>query len=168
MEERKQAEEAVRLEDRTRHNTPPFSLDGKLHRTRVIDVYDGDTIKAIVELFPGLCYVFRFRLRHIDAPEIRGRGGCDRERALASRNRLIEMVSSIRHPPPPTTPTTFASRKDVQRWFDAHCCIVYVRCFGVCKYGRPLADVFADDDATTVSFNSMLLAEGLACAYGDV
>ena len=60
------------MESHTIHNTTPFSLSGKVVRSRVVDIYDGDTITIVAESSPRQFHQFKIRLMHIDTPEMRG------------------------------------------------------------------------------------------------
>lgn len=51
-------------------------------------VVDGDTVEARIAVWLGQEIVARVRLRGIDAPEIRGACGAERDLALAARERL--------------------------------------------------------------------------------
>lgn len=57
--------------------------------TRVID---GDTVEARVAVWMGQEVVTKVRLRGIDAPEIRGACGPEREKALAARDSLAGLL----------------------------------------------------------------------------
>lgn len=83
---------------------PLFSLQGQVIRARVVDVYDGDTLKAIF-ILPGTARLVKMscRLRGIDAPEIRPRKSIEgreevMERARASRKRLCGLVCNTPDP----------------------------------------------------------------------
>jgi micrococcal nuclease len=63
------------------------------YRAHVLKVIDGDTIEARVHVWMGQEVVTRVRLKDIDAPEMTGACGPERERAIAARDRLDTMVS---------------------------------------------------------------------------
>ena len=56
---------------------------------RVLHVVDGDTIEVRAQVWLGQEVVTRVRLRGIDAPEINGACGKEREQAQAARERLV-------------------------------------------------------------------------------
>ncbi|WP_342360424.1 thermonuclease family protein [Terrarubrum flagellatum] len=101
--------------------------------TRVID---GDTVEARVAVWLGQDVITRIRLLSVDAPEIRGACGSERDLAVAARNRVHELVAGRR---------------------------IIVRQVGGDKYfGRVTANLMADG----VNVANALLAEGLARPYG--
>lgn len=55
------------------------------YRAQIVRIIDGDTVEAVVELWPSLQARSTVRLRGIDTPELRGSTAC--ERALAQRAR---------------------------------------------------------------------------------
>ncbi|MGL4325790.1 MAG: thermonuclease family protein [Beijerinckiaceae bacterium] len=57
--------------------------------TRIID---GDTVEARVQIWLGQDVLTRVRLRDIDAPEINGACGAERDQALAARSRLAALA----------------------------------------------------------------------------
>jgi micrococcal nuclease len=62
------------------------------YRAQALNVIDGDTVEARVHVWMGQEVVTRIRLKDIDAPEITGACGPERERALAARDRLDALV----------------------------------------------------------------------------
>ncbi len=62
------------------------------YRAEVLTVIDGDTIEARVHVWMGQEVVTRVRLKDIDAPEIKGACGPERDSALAARDRLAALV----------------------------------------------------------------------------
>ena len=51
---------------------PLFSLVGQEHNAKVVDVYDGDSIKIVIKL-SGTFQKFNCRLADIDTPELRSK-----------------------------------------------------------------------------------------------
>ncbi|MGL4440750.1 MAG: thermonuclease family protein [Bosea sp. (in: a-proteobacteria)] len=62
------------------------------YQAQVLNVVDGDTVEARVHVWMGQEVVTRIRLKDIDAPEVTGACGPERERAIAARDRLAELV----------------------------------------------------------------------------
>jgi micrococcal nuclease len=87
------------------------------YKAKVIDVYDGDTITAMVDLGFYHFQQMKFRLYGIDTPEIRGE---ERERGLLVRDIVRAMILDKE--------VTINSYKDKQE-----------------KYGRYLANIIIDD-----------------------
>ncbi len=86
------------------------------YKAKVISVYDGDTITAMVDLGFYHFQQMKFRLYGIDTPELRGE---DREKGLAVRDIVREMILDKE--------VTINSYKDKQE-----------------KYGRYLANIVID------------------------
>ena len=86
------------------------------YKAKVIDVYDGDTVTAMVDLGFYHFQQMKFRLYGIDTPEIRGEG---REKGLVVRDIVRAMILDKE--------VTINSYKDKQE-----------------KYGRYLANIIID------------------------
>jgi micrococcal nuclease len=87
------------------------------YKAKVIDVYDGDTITAMVDLGFYHYQQMKFRLYGINTPEIRGE---DRDRGIAVRDIVRGMILDKE--------VIINSYKDKQE-----------------KYGRYLANILIDD-----------------------
>jgi micrococcal nuclease len=98
--------------------------------------YDGDTITVnIAGLHPLFGREIPVRVFGIDAPEIKGKGECERDAAKSARDLLGTLLKSAKK----------IELRNVQRD----------------KYFRILAEVFVDGGGV----HSMLLARGLAYQY---
>ena len=104
------------------------------YRAHVVSVYDGDTLRADVDLgFFTWIRNEQFRLARLDTPEIRGD---ERAEGLIARDRLRELVLD----------------RDV---------VIETEKKG--KYGRYIAEIFLEsEDGSLVNVNDMMLDEGLA------
>ena len=49
-----------------------FSFKGDIKEAKVVDVYDGDTVKVVFAV-QGKLFKFSCRIQHVDTPEIRTR-----------------------------------------------------------------------------------------------
>lgn len=87
------------------------------YKAKIIDVYDGDTVTAVVDLGFYHFQQMKFRLYGINTPEIRGE---ERERGLVVRDIMRAMILDKE--------VTINSYKDKQE-----------------KYGRYLANIIVDD-----------------------
>ena len=58
--------------DHIDNTVPVFSLAGQTHVVKVVDVYDGDSIKIVIHL-SGTFHKFNCRLSGIDTPEMRSK-----------------------------------------------------------------------------------------------
>tara|TARA_B100000963_G_scaffold352165_1_gene364915 strand:- start:4209 stop:4535 length:327 start_codon:yes stop_codon:yes gene_type:complete len=59
------------------------------YRAKVVKVYDGDTITALIDLGFGVTFKEKIRLYGINTPEIRGK---ERPDGLISRDRLRDRI----------------------------------------------------------------------------
>ncbi len=60
---------------------------------RVVDVYDGDTIEVLAQVWPGQQVEVRVRIRGIDAPEMRARCAIERRAAIDARDSLRRFIA---------------------------------------------------------------------------
>lgn len=143
------------LEIHNCYNTAPFSLSGRIVRARVVSIYDGDTITAIIELHPGYFCQFKFRMNGIDTPEIRSE---NKAMALKARDRVIYLITG--------QDVSLFSHKTIKEFLNSNYFTVYIKCYHFEKYGRVLADVYTTPDTEmTKSINQILLEEGWAKPY---
>ena len=61
------------------------------YRAKIISVYDGDTVTAIVDLGFGISAKIKVRLKGIDTPELRGSAE-EKARGIAAREFLRNQV----------------------------------------------------------------------------
>ena len=94
-----------------------FSLEGQEHRAKVVDVYDGDTIKCVFPIHDKL-YRWNCRLSGVDTPELRTRCLVEKAFGYKVRDYLREKILNK---------------------------MVYLRCGEFDKYGRLLVDILCDD-----------------------
>ena len=94
-----------------------FSFKGEEKNAKVVDIYDGDTIK-IVFAVNGKLYKFNCRIQHVDTPEIRTRNKLEKEYGLKVRDKLKEKILGK---------------------------VVKVVCDDFDKYGRLLIDIKLED-----------------------
>lgn len=59
------------------------------YKAKIIDVYDGDSVTALVDLGFHTCVEMKLRLYGIDTPELRG---AERPEGLKARNYLRELI----------------------------------------------------------------------------
>jgi endonuclease YncB( thermonuclease family) len=139
-------------------NCPFFTLNGIETWARVSDVYDGDTITIIFELFDNIYYKFNARLSHLDTCEIRSGNETVKHLALKARSRLFELVTGT------SLPLT-ATRKETQFLLSEKHYLVWCHCHDFDKYGRVLIDVFKNNEISQISFSKILIDEKLGYLY---
>ena len=124
------------LKDAT-NNIPEFSLNGLNTIAKIVDVYDGDTCKAVFYMNKKLTKM-TIRMNGYDTPEIR-------------TNNNIERVYG------------FASKRIVERMILNK--LVHIRCYKWEKYGRLLADIYIKTPKEVICLNDWIVSNNLAVKY---
>ncbi len=128
-----------------------FSLKGNRLVAKIVDIYDGDTIKAVFYM-PGTNELVKFscRLVDIDAAELRRQGTSSfSSSAYAARNRLCELVTSCSTPLPAFGRLKNHIDKENTK-------LVTLICGDFDKYGRLVVKIESEDG----DINLTLLEEG--------
>ena len=73
------------------NNVKEFSLKGQIKEAKVVDVYDGDTIRIVLSMY-GKLYKFNSRIQHVDTPEIRTRNKEEKKYGFYVRNKLRDKI----------------------------------------------------------------------------
>lgn len=142
-------------------DAPEFSLNGKKLYGRVVNVYDGDTITVVLKIFDNF-YKFHVRLSGIDTCEIKSKCEENKKLAIKARNRVLSIVCNKTLED--IEERKLDSRKKINDFLEKEVTIVSVDCQEFDKYGRLLANVYAENSADHLS--SILLNERLAYKYG--
>jgi micrococcal nuclease len=103
---------------------------------RVIEVIDGDTVDAEIDLGFSICHKIRIRLHGINTPESRTRNKEEKAKGLAAKARLKELVEG-------KLVVVETQRDDTE------------------KFGRYLAVLHIDN----INVNKQLIVEGHAKEY---
>ena len=106
------------------------------YKAKIISVYDGDTVTALIDLGFKVTFTIKLRLLGIDTPELRGE---EREEGLKVRDYVRELILN--------KDVIVKSHRDKQG-----------------KYGRYLAEIFIDG-LDGVSLNQTLINKGMAKEY---
>jgi micrococcal nuclease len=106
-----------------------------IYKAKIISVYDGDTVTALVDLGFRINFEMKIRLTGINAPELRG---IEKPQGLISRDRLRELILNKE--------VILHTQKDKQE-----------------KFGRWLGEIYIPN--SQISVNEQLLNEGLAQPY---
>ena len=107
------------------------------YRAKIIDVYDGDTVTAHIDLGFNIGITERFRLLGINTPELRGE---EREKGLVSRDAVREKILN--------KPVTIKTEKDKKG-----------------KYGRYLGVIFLEENGESININEWIVTEGYGVAH---
>ena len=134
-------------------STPELSVNGLKSYGRLIDIYDGDTIKVILPAFNSY-YKFTIRLNGIDTCEIRSKDKILQENAVKARDRVFELL----------TDNKVNTKSDIKKLLESEVHLVWVDCITKDKYGRVLANIYKNN-TTTKSISDILLEEKLAYKY---
>jgi endonuclease YncB( thermonuclease family) len=135
-------------------STPELSINGLKSYGRLVDIYDGDTIKVILPTF-GSYYKFTIRLIEIDTCEIKSKDKELQENAIKARDRLFELLTNNK----------VNTKNDIKKLLEEEVYLVWVECDSKDKYGRVLANIYKDK-GTTKSVSEILVEEKLAYRYG--
>ena len=139
-------------------DTPFFSLDGQTLEAKVVDCYDADSIRVVVELH-GALTKFAVRIIGLDAPEKRSRREKERIAARAAHRSMLKTL--LGNDGYTSLPPRKLTRKSVRRAFAASRRTVTLRCGEFDKYGRLLGKVEAGD----VCAGQALVGGGFAHIY---
>ena len=134
-------------------STPELSINGLKTYGRLIDVYDGDTIKVILPAFNSY-YKFTLRLNGIDTCEMKSKQLEIKHYAIKARNKILELI---------TNNTQVNTKKEIKELLESNVYLIWVECLESDKYGRVLANIYKDKD--TISISDILLEENLAYKY---
>jgi endonuclease YncB( thermonuclease family) len=128
-------------------NTPKFSLINKFFDVRVVDIYDGDTITCILNIF-NTYYKFIVRLKDIDTCEIKSKNENLKIRAYQARNRLYQLITKDN-----TEIELKLSRNKLREKLNSKIYLVRIFCGDFDKYGRLLAHIFDIPKNNEIRFN---------------
>ena len=137
-------------------NTPLFSFNGVNGMSRVVDITDGDTIKAIIN-FKDEYYKIIVRLNNIDTCETKSKCEENKNLGISAKKRLYNLITNK------TIETN--DKKLIKQELNDNCYLIYLKCYDFDKYGRVLGDIYKDEN-DNVSFSSILICEKLAYIYG--
>lgn len=131
------------LEDCTNSNTREFTFRQDVKQAKVVDVYDGDTIKVCFA-FSGKFYKFPIRMLGYNCAEMKPHNtdpeyDAIKAKAIAARDYLRSLILGK---------------------------VVFIQCFDYDKYGRILANVYLDYTLTeSVCVNQIMMVNGHGKPY---
>jgi len=144
---------AERLKELTYDNTPVFSFNGRIFLSKVLDVYDGDTLTITIK-FEDQYHRINCRLNGIDTPELRSHDEDEKEAAKLAKNHLIFLLLGLKI-------TDENSRDGIRKLCSLNNTIVKVKCLDFDKYGRLLVELYKD----SVCINEKMISDGFAGSY---
>jgi len=148
------------------NSTPKFNevLNNKFLVGRVVDIYDGDTITCIINVFDNY-FLFNIRLGDIDTCEMKSKNVKCQQKSHEAQNCLYELISKKKND------NMLIKRKDLRSLLESDVYLVNILCGTLDKYGRLLGWIFDLEDLSqdkTKSFNHVLVDKKLAYFYqGD-
>ena len=107
--------------DSVNNDVPMFGFEGETHDGKVVNVYDGDTVKIVMKMF-GKFYRFNCRIEGVDTPELRTRNKKEKAMGIKVRDELRKKILDK---------------------------MVKVKCGEFDKYGRLLVDIIIDNTSIT-------------------
>ena len=146
----------INMENFNDTNTPLFSFNGVNGMSRVVDITDGDTIKAIIN-FKGDYYKIIVRLNNIDTCETKSKCEANKNLGINAKKRLYNLITNK------TIETN--DKKLIKKELNDNCYLIYLKCYDFDKYGRVLGDIYKNEN-DNISFSSILINEKLAYIYG--
>ena len=146
----------INMENFNDTNTPLFSFNGVNGMSRVVDITDGDTIKAIIN-FKDDYYKIIVRLNNIDTCETKSKCEANKNLGINAKKRLYNLITNK------TIETN--DKKLIKKELNDNCYLIYLKCYDFDKYGRVLGDIYKNEN-DNISFSSILINEKLAYIYG--
>ena len=122
------------------NNTSEFSLNGEKILGKCVNVYDGDTVKIVLNLrINDKLYKWNCRIARVDTPEIRTRNKQEKEMGYIVRDKLREKILDK---------------------------IIMVKCLDFDKYGRLLVEIYEiKEDDTKCNISDWLIDNNYAYVY---
>tara|TARA_Y100000389_G_scaffold69001_1_gene65549 strand:- start:8229 stop:8648 length:420 start_codon:yes stop_codon:yes gene_type:complete len=123
--------------DHVTKNTKELSFEGRICKAKVVEVYDGDTVKIVFPLIEddeNTLYKWNCRLINIDTPELRTRNIKEKNFGIIVRDNLREKILNK---------------------------VVDIHCKDFDKYGRLLIEIFSENN----SINEWLIDNSYAKKY---
>jgi endonuclease YncB( thermonuclease family) len=123
--------------------TSKFSLDGLVKLCKIVDVYDGDTCRAVFRHNGEICK-WNIRMNGYDSPEMRPSKKLEnrdeiKKKAIAAKNYLKSLIMNEKQ-------------------------FVYLKCGKFDKYGRLLGTLFVLQ-SDTISVNDTMIKNNYAYEY---
>jgi endonuclease YncB( thermonuclease family) len=138
-------------------STPMFTLSGIKTYARLVDVYDGDTITCVFNIFGDNYYKFNLRLNGIDTAELKNKDLIDKDKALEARHKILSVCCKKYNL------KKDCSRHDIQNYLKDNIITVWIECLDFDKYGRILVDIYKEKN--DICLSEILLNCNLAYKY---
>jgi micrococcal nuclease len=132
----------IALRSKTSENTPDYGFAGQVMWGKVVSVYDGDTLKAVV-CINGLYQQVKIRCYGYDSPEMKP--------PLSKENREIEIERAIKA-------RDFLSGLVLNK-------IVRIHFYEFDKYGRFLGTIYLRKCCSDIDINKLMIEKGYGYEY---
>lgn len=132
-------------------NIPTFSFSGKTFETKILDVYDGDTVTILIKLDKD--YKISCRLLGLDTPELRSKDEQEKKCGYLARDHLIFLITHKK--------TSNLSRKEIRELLAENDKRFFIECFDFDKYGRTLIKI----NFGGITLNDKMIDDGFAGTY---
>lgn len=142
-----------KLADKNYDNLPNWTLNGRVFYSKILDVYDGDTVTISIKI-DNLYFKMNCRLSGIDTPEMRGGDENEKIAAIKARNHLIFLLSGKKL-------EGNLPRKDIREHFAEVNSILQIKCGEFDKYGRLLIEIIKEG----YFVNNKMISDGFAGEY---
>lgn len=149
------------------YNTPSFSFNGLNCISRVVDITDGDTIKAIIN-FKDNYYKIIIRLFNIDTCETKSSNIINKNLGIEAKKRVYNIITDKKIENEINDNSNSNIKKIIKNELNNNCYYIYIKCYDFDKYGRVLADIYKNENESANDNNSIsniLINEKLAYVY---
>ena len=123
------------------NNVEDFNLNDKLVLARVVDVYDGDAIGCVINIFDKF-YKFKIRLAEVDIEDLKNEENSNKEITYMARNVLYTLITNDKRINTYDTYDTYENEKYIRDKLKSKCYLVKLYCCNFDKNGNLLAYVF--------------------------
>jgi len=142
-----------RLKELSFDNTSEFTFKGKSFFSKVLDIYDGDTITITVKI-DGEYHRMNCRLSRIDTPELRSSDEDEKKAGLLAKRHLFFLLTKQKI-------ESDVKREDLRKRLAEINAIVKINCLEFDKYGRLLVEIWVD----SMNINDKMIEDGFAGSY---
>jgi len=134
-------------------NTPEFTFKGQEFLSKVLDIYDGDTITITIKI-DKLYQRINCRLSGLDTPELKSHDEEEKRAGRMARNHLAFLILGKKI-------EEDMKREDLRKLLANENVIVNIKCLDFDKYGRLLIELWNN----SIFLNQKMIDDGFAGVY---
>ena len=138
-------------------DTQEFSFKGIKSNARLVDVYDGDTITCVLNIFDEY-YKLKCRLYGIDTMEMKDHDIQVKQKALEARKKVIDVLCGD------DCLEINSTRKEIQEYLKNNVIVIWIECMDFDKYGRILCKAYKSKEYEK-DVSNILIENNLAVKY---